>query len=292
VILKKINKQQVDAHLIRNEVTASKLLCHPNIVRTKTHFEDAQSSYLVLEYCEGTDLFGFMEERDFGLVPEQVLKHIFKQTVEAVHYFHNKGVAHLDLKLENVLIDKNNRVKVIDFGLCEINVNQTTIITRMCGSTDYICPEILASTPFNGFEADIWALGVMLYCMVFGELPFSFKERCRALRRFQPHPSVKFPANRQSASSLQDLLLKMLSVDPLKRPSVDQVLNHQWLQDGSSLTATTAVQQQDADNNASAVPLLHVPEPHRAVSSCALAYLLENASSLFCTSEQQPLTVQ
>jgi len=231
VVLKKLDKSCVDADLLANEISAGQRLHHPNIIQMHGYFEDDDFMYLVLDYYEEScDLFGFLETRDFELLTEKDTKKIFRQIVKAVRYIHRQGIAHLDLKYDNVLIDKQSRVKVIDFGLCEPNLCHGTLVTRMCGSTDYICPEIMQQTPYCGTKADIWALGVILFGLYYSELPFSFDDRCRAIRRMQPHPELQFPSRiRDISDSLKDLISKMLAVDPTQRLGIEEVLAHPWL---------------------------------------------------------------
>jgi serine/threonine protein kinase len=231
-VVKKIAKDRMKMA----EVQAGELLDHPNIVKYYSHFDDDTSHYLVLEYIEGMDLFSFMEQRNFEPLPEHLAHKIFSQLASAVHYCHQKGVAHRDLKLENVLIDPNtNHVKLIDLGLCKIEEEDTASCVDVCGSVDYISPEILEELPYSAQKSDVWSLGVILYCLLCANFPFSSEERMDALMPAdgvskKEHPPLLFPRSVVLSRDAKDLCRKMMAVDPSKRITMNQVIKHPWMQ--------------------------------------------------------------
>jgi len=232
VVVKKLDKSRVDHALIHNEVEAGRRLRNQNIVRMLNWFEEEKFTYLVFEWIDGHDLFEYMDKRDFTPFEEKEAKAIFRQLLAAVEYSHSQFIVHRDLKLENILLAGGPgrwRVKLIDFGLCEVNVRCGELCYRFCGSVDYVPPEILLKRPYDGCKADTWALGTTLYSMLHGQLPFSYKERMR-LRDLSSHPGMHFPTDlAQISAAAQDLLRGMLAVEPEKRFTVHQVAKHRWL---------------------------------------------------------------
>jgi len=232
-VVKKIAKDKMKMA----EVQAGEMLDHPNIVKYYGHLDDDTCHYLVLEYIKGMDLFSFMEERNFEPLPEYLARKIFSQLASAVHYCHQKGVAHHDLKLENVLIDpeNNHKVKLIDLGLCKIEEEDTASCVDVCGSVDYISPEILEELPYSAQKSDVWSLGVILYCLLCANFPFSSEERMDALLppdgvSKKEHPPLVFPRSVAMSTEARNLCRKMMSINPTRRITMSQVINHPWLQ--------------------------------------------------------------
>jgi len=220
------------------EVEAGRLLSHPNIVTFYEHFQDKDYHYLVLEYVRGIDLFAFMESRNLQGLPEEMARKIFSQISSAIQYCHQKGVAHRDLKLENILIDPSTLyVKLIDFGLCKIG---DEACSDVCGSVDYIAPEILSEKPhYSPKKTDIWCLGTILYCLLFANFPFSSEERIDALvpepgQPVKPHPPIDFPKSAFISREARDLCERMMTVDPNRRISLSAVMSHKWMTVGTT----------------------------------------------------------
>lgn len=231
VVVKKLEKARVDHKLIENEISAGKMLTHPNLVKMLRSFEDSKYAYIVLEHVPGDDMFEYMDARDFAPFTEKEARHLFRQMCEALSYCHSKGVIHRDLKLENVMLlggPPHWRIKIIDFGLCDIGVRCSDLSYRWCGSVDYVCPEILLKQPYIGCKADVWSLGTTLYSMLYGQLPFSYKERSK-IRTLAEHPKLQFPAEPPISEQGKDLLSRMLEPEPDKRLDLHQVMKHKWV---------------------------------------------------------------
>jgi len=194
LVVKKISTIRVQDELIRNEVYAGKKLRHPHIVKMLDTFTEGLHCYIVLEYIKGVDLLQYMIQREWKPLKEKEARTIFKQLLHSLIYSHRQGIVHHDIKLENVLIGKRGKVKLIDFGLCEPVHDCSKLSQRWCGSFDYVSPEILLKTPYSGCKADVFSLGVILYSLLFSQLPFDFKERVHeVVYRNRSTPSSSSP---------------------------------------------------------------------------------------------------
>jgi serine/threonine protein kinase len=229
VVIKRIDEFKVDREFIKNEVRIGTKVKHTNLVKIFKTFQEEHYTYLEMEYLQGCDLYQYMEKRDFRPITEKHGRLLFKQIVKAVRHMHKRNIVHRDLKLENIIVGKKDSLKLIDFGMAEQLVNNKHLSSQWCGSTDYVCPEILTRTPYSGFKADVWSLGVILYTLLYSEFPFLFSERVEALQNDQPHPIPDYPSHVPISAAARDLIQKMLEVDADKRISLQEVWNHKWM---------------------------------------------------------------
>lgn len=217
-----------DPNIVR-EIYYHRQLRHKNVVklyeviRTETHL------WMVLEYCEGNELYHYIyEQRRLDI---EVCRHLFYQIVDAIRYVHLLNLAHRDLKLENILLSDKRRtvVKLTDFGFVrEYSPYKRTMLSTVCGTTAYMAPEVLQHHKYSGFACDIWSMGVILYAMVYGELPFDEDDEIKTKYRIV-HEEVTL---RDSAPpEVVQLLRKMLCKDPAARPSLLEILNSAFLID-------------------------------------------------------------
>lgn len=216
---------------IRNEIAAGGRLQHSNIVNFRESFHTSSFYYLVFDYVNGTELYTFMEDTEFAPIPEKTAKKLFKQLINAVAFSHEHGIAHRDLKLENIIVDKDLKLTVLDFGLSSINDPsdaEDIYSTEFVGSENYTAPEILRRIPYNPFLADVWSMGIILYCMLFGRFPWEDVMKVIHKRDYQG-PTLRFPDVEVSYQA-KLLLLQMLSFSPANRISVQQILEHPWMQ--------------------------------------------------------------
>lgn len=178
---------------------------------------------LVLEYCEGGELFDYIVDR--GRVPETDARRLFREMVCAVAYIHSKGFAHRDLKPENMLLDGMNRIKLIDFGLCASwkpsGVAQS--LKTCCGSPCYAAPELLAGHAYTGTAADVWSLGVILFAVLCGFLPFE-GDSVRVITSKINKGLSELPEHLSSGS--KNLIHKMLTAEPNRRFTMNDVASH------------------------------------------------------------------
>lgn len=183
---------------------------------------------MVLEYCPGGELFDYIVDRE--RLNEEESRTFFRQIVAAVAYIHESGYAHRDLKPENILIDEEQQLKLIDFGLCaNPKGGITSILETCCGSPAYAAPELVSGRNYLGSEADIWSMGVLLYALLCGFLPFDDENIGSLYRKIQL--GVYEKPSWLSLGSIQ-LIGQMLQVDAKKRITIKQLLTHPWLMDG------------------------------------------------------------
>ena len=216
--LKKKNARQK----IRNEIGMLSGLRHPFINQILDSFETDTHIFIVMEYICG-DLLGFIRKR--GKLSETVSKIVFKQLIEGLKYIHHKKIVHRDIKLDNILIDLTNTIKICDFGVSR-KISGDEIMHEHCGTPAYIAPEIFENQGYSGFQCDVWSAGVTLYYILGGIQPFratSIKdlEKKVIMGDFEPLEEISDEAN--------DLIKLMLKTDPNKRINIDKILNHPWL---------------------------------------------------------------
>jgi serine/threonine protein kinase len=180
--------------------------------------------WLVLEYCPGDELYNQLLKIG-AMEPEKVQK-IFTQLVGAVSYVHGKSCVHRDLKLENILLDKHENVKLVDFGFTREYEGKSSYLQTWCGTVCYSAPEMIKGEKYAGEKVDVWSLGIILYALLCGELPFDDDdEPATKAKILKEEP--KYPEHLPGLA--KDLILSMLSKRPLLRPSLADILTHPWL---------------------------------------------------------------
>jgi len=222
IINKSPNINNNDLNWMFLEVEVMRSLDHPAIVKLIDFIEDDFAYYIVMEYCGGGELFDFIIARN--RVEEPLAKRLFKQIVLAVSHIHMKNIVHRDLKPENLLLTETNNVKLIDFGLCSNMANEA--LTNRCGSACYIAPEALTSTSYFGKPADIWALGVILYALVDGSLPWHYED---PEKMYNQIVTGDFAPPKALSEECLNLIRSILNPDPLGRISIEEILVHPWL---------------------------------------------------------------
>ena len=224
------------------ETDLMKQLNHPNITKILEHFESEKYFLIIMEYINGGNLFSFVKKR--RKLSEKTAKFLFRQIIEGIKYIHSKNIVHRDIKLENILIDINNNIKICDFGIGKILDNKNKKLHDQCGTPMYMAPEILLSTKENGYDAfpvDLWSAGIALYIMLSGTLPFSIKgDDIPSISQDDKNNNFALqyaiinnePKEIENISNhANDLLKGLLNKNPKKRFNCDEVLNHPWLKD-------------------------------------------------------------
>ena len=217
-------KSKREQERFQREINITALFKCDNIVQMKDFFCDENNYYMVLELCKGGDLYDYLLEND--RISESVAAQVFRQIVNGLNYSHSLGVAHRDIKPQNILITEFPSVKIADFGLCEY-VSDSELIDNFCGSPMYCSPECLTRCEHDPKIADIWSLGVLLYTICVGNTPWETIDACELLQSIY-RVGVKFPPF--ISKDLQNLLSIMLKINPTERATIREILDHQWLQ--------------------------------------------------------------
>ncbi len=196
---------------------------HPNLVRMFDVISTPEEVLVIMELIDGGEMFDFCERS--GALPENQARVMWRQLLSGVDYLHRGGVCHRDIKLDNLVLDCKHNLKLIDFGFAT-SFTDSEDLTLFCGSPDYAAPELVASVKYKGPAVDIWAMGVVLYVMVTGYVPFSSPDRIRTLR-------WDWPPGSTPSVSLQKLLSSIFQPSE-KRATMDQLLSEAWANEGFS----------------------------------------------------------
>lgn len=162
-------KDQSDIDRINREITILKKVRHPHVVQLYEMIENNDYLYLIMEYCSGGELFQHIVKNRRLKEPDAAK--MYQQILSGIDYIHKLGIVHRDLKPENLLLDHNNCIKIVDFGLSNL-YNQGDKLKTACGSPCYAAPEMIKGERYFGLGADLWSSGVILFAMVCGYLPF------------------------------------------------------------------------------------------------------------------------
>lgn len=232
--LKIINKTSLshagDPERLQREIDTMAFLKHPNIVCLHDFFSDENNFYLFLDYCRGGDLAEYIASLPTPM-REQQAANVFHQIVSAIKFIHQNGVAHRDLKPQNIMITMFPNVKVADFGLCGF-IDDGKMKT-FCGTPCYTAPECINQIQYNGVYSDIWSLGVILYEMVTGKHPWDVKNITKMVKQIT---NAQFTVPSTVTPACDDLIKKILRVKPNDRLTTEGILNHPWMKLASSKT--------------------------------------------------------
>ncbi|XP_067380927.1 serine/threonine-protein kinase MARK2 isoform X4 [Channa argus] len=218
VAVKIIDKTQLNSSSLQKlfrEVRIMKMLNHPNIVKLFEVIETEKTLYLVMEYASGGEVFDYLVAH--GRMKEKEARAKFRQIVSAVQYCHQKCIVHRDLKAENLLLDADMNIKIADFGFS----NEFTLGNKLdtfCGSPPYAAPELFQGKKYDGPEVDVWSLGVILYTLVSGSLPFD-GQNLKELRERVLRGKYRIPF--YMSTDCENLLKKFLILNPSKRGSLE-----------------------------------------------------------------------
>ncbi|KAG9390590.1 Protein kinase domain [Carpediemonas membranifera] len=206
---------------IQREINILKLFNHPHIVRLYEVLETERHIYLVQEYVSGGELFDFIVSQT---ITEDMARHFFQQLISAVAYCHSHQVVHRDLKPENLLLSSHKNIKLADFGLSNIMADGDFLSTS-CGSPNYAAPEVVSGKHYIGPQIDVWSCGIILFALLTGSLPFDdykLPNLFAKIKKAQFHmPSCVNPM-------AQDLIRRMLVVNPDNRIKIDEIRRHPW----------------------------------------------------------------
>lgn len=207
------------------EVRILQQLSHQGVVTLYDIIKDSINYYLFMELCPNGTLFDFIVSK--SKIPEDEAKYIFKQIVIALKYIHSQNVVHRDIKPENILINEKLNVKFIDFGF-STHYDPDNLLKTNCHTPNYASPQCLSGLPNDGQKSDIWSLGILLYVMLNGKVPWTSKNQKQFIEEIR-NANVFLPFS--MSEDARDLLSKIIVKDADKRISIDQILEHPWLQD-------------------------------------------------------------
>ncbi|KAM8915304.1 MAP/microtubule affinity-regulating kinase 3a isoform 12-T14 [Spinachia spinachia] len=236
VAIKIIDKTQLNPNSLQKlfrEVRIMKILNHPNIVKLFEVIETERTLYLVMEYASGGEVFDYLVAH--GRMKEKEARAKFRQIVSAVQYCHQKHIVHRDLKAENLLLDADMNIKIADFGFS----NEFTMGNKLdtfCGSPPYAAPELFQGKKYDGPEVDVWSLGVILYTLVSGSLPFD-GQNLKELRERVLRGKYRIPF--YMSTDCENLLKRFLVLNPSKRGTLEvredaenQIMKDRWINAG------------------------------------------------------------
>ena len=230
VAIKSINKSKLiserQKQKIKIETGIMKSLSNSNnVVKFFETYETKKHICIVMEYICAGDLLSYIKKR--SKLTEPVSKFIFKQIILALQYIHSHNIVHRDIKLDNILIDLDNNIKICDFGVSKI-IKKGDIMVEQCGTPAYIAPEILKNRGYEGFAVDIWSAGVVLYAMLSGTVPFKGGDINEL------HELIingKFNPVKNISKDASHLINRLLDIDPKNRITIDEILVHPWIMD-------------------------------------------------------------
>mmetsp|Transcript_18569 Transcript_18569/g.31763 ORF Transcript_18569/g.31763 Transcript_18569/m.31763 type:complete len:262 (-) Transcript_18569:26-811(-) len=214
---------------VQREILCMKKLSHPYVCKLYDHFESAKEIFLVQEYVSGISMYQFIRNKGCKPLHNEQASFFIRQLCECIKYLHSsnknkEAVVHRDLKLENIIIDDRNNIKLIDFGFA-VQTYPSQKLKTCCGTPSYMAPEICQRKEYCGFASDIWSVGIIIFVLLTGTHPFKgqnekdlFAKISRCMYRLPE--TLDFEAKR--------LISKILVLDPEKRPRASEICNYRW----------------------------------------------------------------
>ncbi|XP_065077211.1 serine/threonine-protein kinase SIK1 isoform X2 [Ochlerotatus camptorhynchus] len=256
VAIKIIDKTCLDEENLAKtfrEISILKVLHHPHITRLYEVMESRNKIYLVTEHAARGEIFDHLVAN--GRMKEEEAARIFSQIISAVDYCHSKGIVHRDLKAENVLLDNEMNVKLADFGFSN-TFSEGTPLRTWCGSPPYAAPEVFQGVEYDGPKSDIWSLGVVLYVLVCGALPFD-GATLHDLRSVVVAGKFRIPFF--MSQECEHLIRHMLVVEPEKRYTLKQIAQHKWLEMYNSIPMLEKISYQPTEGaNLDTIVMTHM----------------------------------
>lgn len=253
---------------IKKEISIMKMINHHHVVGVRDVFATSAKIFIVLEFVGGGELFDKIANE--GKLPEEKARFYFKQLVEGLEHCHNNGICHRDLKPENLLLDTDGNLKISDFGFSTLNIGdadgdgdaRAELLHTTCGTPNYVAPEVLGKDGYDGKKADVWSIGVILYVLLAGYLPF---DENTMVALFQKIKNADFEYPDWFSDEAKDLLNKTLVPDPHKRIRLSEMKQHSWMQHADSGPTPSHVDHGSA--TAGSPPVVNHQEPHQIRSN-------------------------
>ena len=227
VAIKIVNKKKAPRDIITKflprEVETLRMIVHDNIIGCYDVIDTDDALYLVMELADGGDVLDYINRRT--RLTEPVARLLFHDLLSGVEYCHTKSVVHRDLKCENLLLSGKMVLKISDFGFARKLEDASRTLETYCGSYAYAAPEVILGRPYLGKPADIWSMGVILYAMVVGRLPFKDNDVKTLLSEVSHH--ISLPPF--LTDDVKDLIVQMLTYNPRERATITQIKDHHWM---------------------------------------------------------------
>ena len=220
ILDKKKIVEKADLERILREMKMLSELDNEHIIKVYQIYENENHYLIIMEYCEGGELFNYIVEKQ--RLSENESAYFYYQIIQGVEYIHSQGIAHRDLKPENLLLDQNKKIKIIDFGLSNYFDGVQKLETP-CGSPCYASPEMVGGNKYNGFFIDIWATGIILFAMLCGYLPFEDDNNDVLFKQILGG-KIEYPNHLSEVS--KDLLKKIIETNPDRRIKIDEIKKH------------------------------------------------------------------
>lgn len=211
-----------DIERVAREIRILKVVRHPNLIQLYEIIETPQQLFLVTEYASGGELFNYIVANK--RLKEKEACRLFQQVISGVEYMHKLGICHRDIKPENLLMDESHNIKIVDFGLSNMYKPGEKLKTA-CGSPCYAAPEMIEGKKYVGLQVDIWSTGVVLFAMLAGYLPFEDPHTSALYKKIM---GGRYKMPKFLSPSAQDLVRSLLTTDPSKRFTIDDIRRHPW----------------------------------------------------------------
>ena len=269
VAAKILNKGKIKhmemAEKVRREINILKMCTHPHIIRLYEVIDTPTDIFVIMEFVSGGELFDYIVSR--GRLPPDEARYFFHQIISGIEYCHFHKIVHRDLKPENLLLASKTEditVKIADFGFA-VKSKTDKSLTTQCGTPGYVAPEILLSKPY-GKSVDMWSIGVIIFILLGGYPPFSDNNQGKLYKKikagqFEFHPDYWGTISKEA----KDLITKLLTVDPEKRFTADQALNHPWIDLQDDKLAS------DLNNNLAELKKFQAQRKFKAVGRAVMA---------------------
>ena len=227
VSIKQLKKSELNTdNLLIKEINIQKKLFHPYLTQMYCVIEKSDDIYIISEYCSKGDIIKNLLEK--GTFDESFSCKIFQQIISSLEYLHKNNICHRDIKPENILLTEKLDAKLTDFGLSR-HFKKNELLNSSCGSPIYAAPEMLEGKSYDGTKIDIWSLGISLYTMVCGELPFVVEDENDIYILMDKIIKGNYNIPEFLSDECKDLIKNILVTDPDKRITLEQIKNHKWV---------------------------------------------------------------
>lgn len=203
------------------EIQILKIVRHPNIVQLYEIIETQRQLFLIMEFVPGGELFNYIVKKK--RLPDKEACRFFHQILAGIEYLSKIKICHRDLKPENLLLDENMNIKIVDFGLSNTYKKDSDTLKTACGSPCYASPEMISGKRYFGLDTDLWSLGVILYAMTVGYLPFEDPDTNKLYKKILESQYV-MPGYVER--HCREMIKNLLMTDPLLRFKIPQIRSH------------------------------------------------------------------